>query len=165
MDDNRLETISRLVEGYSRRLVAYSRLICRDADLARDAASETFLKLCELDNIDERSIGAWLYRTCRNQTIDILRKRRFIAEFDELQISELAEEPANSDCMQKEYLLSLISKLPQRQQEILMLRYFSQLKYSEIAEALDISSANVGVYISRALETLKRQMQDENRLH
>ena len=161
--DDRLETISRLVEEYSRRLVAYSRLICRDADLARDAVSDTFLKLCELDNIDVKTIGAWLYRTCRNQTIDILRKRKFIAEFDELQISELAEEPLSSDCMQKEYLLSLISKLPQRQQEILMLRYFAELKYSEIAETLNISSALVGVTISRAIETLKRQMQDENK--
>lgn len=155
--DTRFQTISRLVDDYSRKLLAYSRLICRDTELARDAVADTFHKLCTLKTIDEAKIGAWLYKTCRNTTIDILRKQKFYAEFDESYISSLADDSYLPDILQRERLLALISKLPQQQREILMLRYFSDLKYSEIAEILKIPASSVGVSISRAIETLRQQ--------
>ncbi len=159
--DGRTEIISRLVAEHSRKLIAYSRLICRDLELARDAVADTFYKLCELESIDEEKAAAWLYKTCRNRTIDILRKRKPCAELDEAEISKLAEESDKPDVLRREKLLFLIAKLPPMQREILMLRYFSDLKYSEIALALGVSQSFVGVAISRALETLKRDMQNE----
>ena len=81
--DERSEKISRIVAAHSRKLIAYSRLICRDVEIARDAAADTFLKLCSLKNIDEGRISAWLYKTCRNRTIDILRRQKFCVPFDE----------------------------------------------------------------------------------
>ena len=74
--DERSEKISRIVAAHSKKLIAYSRLICRDVEIARDAAADTFLKLCSLKNIDEGRISAWLYKTCRNRTIDKNARRR-----------------------------------------------------------------------------------------
>ena len=74
--DERSEKISRIVAAHSKKLIAYSRLICRDVEIARDAAADTFLKLCSLKNIDEGRISAWLYKTCRNRTTKILRSIR-----------------------------------------------------------------------------------------
>ena len=151
--DERSEKISRIVAAHSKKLIAYSRLICRDVEIVRDAAADTFLKLCSLKNIDEGRISAWLYKTCRNRTIDILRRQKFCVPFDEEYIKTLAAD--------KEHLLLLIARLPKLQAEVLMLRYFSGLKYADISEILGISENHACVAASRALETLRREMKNE----
>ena len=142
------------------RSIAYSRLICRDVEIARDAAADTFLKLCSLKNIDEGRISAWLYKTCRNRTIDILRRQKFCVPFDEEYIKTLAAE-SDASSPDKEHLLLLIARLPKLQAEVLMLRYFSGLKYADISEILGISENHACVAASRALETLRREMKNE----
>lgn len=158
--DERSEKISRIVAAHSKKLIAYSRLICRDVEIARDAAADTFLKLCSLKNIDEGKISAWLYKTCRNRTIDILRRQKFCVPFDEEYIKTLADE-SDASSPDKEHLLLLIAKLPKLQAEVLMLRYFSGLKYADISEILGISENHACVAASRALETLRREMKNE----
>ena len=158
--DERSEKISRIVAAHSKKLIAYSRLICRDVEIARDAAADTFLKLCSLKNIDEGRISAWLYKTCRNRTIDILRRQKFCVPFDEEYIKTLADE-SDASSPDKEHLLLLIAKLPKLQAEVLMLRYFSGLKYADISEILGISENHACVAASRALETLRREMKNE----
>ena len=46
----------------------------------------------------------------------------------------------------------VIKKLPQRYQEVIQLKYFSELSNIEVAEVLQISPNNAGVLLSRALK-------------
>ena len=53
------------------------------------------------------------------------------------------------DC---ESVQRVIKKLPQRYQEVIQLKYFSELSNIEVAEVLQISPNNAGVLLSRALK-------------
>ena len=163
--DSRSETITRIANKYSRRLIAYARLVCGDLETARDAAADTFLKLCAMEEIDETRIAAWLYRSCRNRAIDIVRRRKFRAEFDDGELEKISDETSLSVVgseMRRQYLLSLIAALPANQREILMLRFFVGLEYCEISEVMEIPMGSIGTTISRALKNIKQQMLSDN---
>ena len=65
--EGRTEIMSRLLAEHSHKLIAYSRLTCRDLELARDAVADTFYKLCGLESIYEEKAAAWLYKTCKKE--------------------------------------------------------------------------------------------------
>ena len=65
--EGRTEIISPLLAKHSRKLIAYSRLICRDLELARGAVADTFYKLCGLESIDAEKAAPWLYKTCKKE--------------------------------------------------------------------------------------------------
>ena len=154
--DSRSETITRIANKYSRRLIAYARLVCGDLETARDAAADTFLKLCAMEEIDETRIAAWLYRSCRNRAIDIVRRRKFRAEFDDGELEKISDETSLSVVgseMRRQYLLSLIAALPANQRG---------LEYCEISEVMEIPMGSIGTTISRALKNIKQQMLSDN---
>jgi RNA polymerase sigma factor (sigma-70 family) len=52
-------------------------------------------------------------------------------------------------------LLAAVHRLPQRQREVVVLRYYSDLSERQIADALDISPGSVKAHAHRALTTLR----------
>jgi RNA polymerase sigma factor (sigma-70 family) len=52
-------------------------------------------------------------------------------------------------------LLEAVHRLPPRQREVLVLRYYADLSERQIADALDISPGSVKAHASRALTTLR----------
>ena len=57
-------------------------------------------------------------------------------------------------------LMKAIKSLPERQQKIVMLRYFENCSSEEIADRLNISPGNVRVLLSRALDKLSKMNDD-----
>ncbi len=60
-------------------------------------------------------------------------------------------------------VVAALSKLPPRQREVLVLRYYGGLSEAEISEAAGISRGTVKSTASRALEALQRAMNDGQR--
>lgn len=61
----------------------------------------------------------------------------------------------------QERVLAALRKLPQRQQEVLVLRYYSEASEAEIAETLGISKGAVKTHASRGMDALRRVLKGE----
>jgi len=153
-----------LVHQYQRMVesLAYSK--CLDADMALDIAQEVFLKAWRLlDTVkDEEALGGWLAALTRTTTIDALRKHREqpVAETPELR--HIAPPEARLEELdRKQALEKALRRLPEDFREIILLRYFQDLSYKEIAEILGTTLSVVEIRLFRARRRLKDLLEGE----
>ncbi len=101
-------------------------------DLSQEAFIRAFRKIKKFDT--NRPFFPWFYRILKNLCIDHYKHRRRLREvpLDSVRILEVEHE----DREMKKALWKGIDELPHEQKEIIILRYFRQLSYQEIAEVL-----------------------------
>lgn len=103
----------------------------------------------------------WFYRILTNESVSFLRKNRKVIPLEELQGPQLpaAEEPA--DIHKDEYidLYAAIDKLPPDMKTIVILRFFEDMKYEEIAEITSTNLNTIKSRLHRALKHLKLDME------
>lgn len=134
-----------------------------------DLTVETFGKAFE--NIDKYkpdfAFSTWLFRIATNNCIDFIRKKRLKMvsinsmvddEGDErpLQIKSdtLNPEETSIKKQQQEQLKIIVDKLPQRYKTLIILRYFEEQSYEEIAQQLDLPLGTVKAQLFRARDLL-----------
>lgn len=148
-------------------LLRYAQHFVHDLETARDVVQDTFLQLCRQPDEKVRPrVAQWLFTVCRNRAIDICRKERRmkLAPEDQLadHLAEHSENAAPSDAMEKsetaEGLLKQIATLPDRQQEVLRLKFNTGLSYKEIAEITGLTSSNVGFILHTAITKLRKRL-------
>jgi RNA polymerase sigma-70 factor, ECF subfamily len=137
---------------------------------AEDATMEIFMKLRDkLSQFDHtRSFSAWLYKVSANHCWDMLRRRKGrqnketedvdnvpLEHPDPNQLERLIEERSNEE------VRKALGKLGVRARMALVMRYYSDMSYDEIADALGVRRAFVGVVLLRARHEL-RQVLGEN---
>jgi len=129
---------------------------------------EIFLKVREkLGQYDpNRPFGAWLYRVSANHCLDLLRRRRVRQDLETGEVENLPlEHPDPSQLEQvvrkssNQNVRVALQKLPARSRMALVLRYYSDLSYDEIAEALGVKRAFVGVVLLRARHQLREALE------
>ena len=137
---------------------------------AEDATSEVFLKL-------QRSIGSydgsipfprWLLRVAGNQCIDALRRRqRGRQVIVEVGDGAAVMEPAGSEPSplgavltneERVQVRDAIARLPDNYRVPLVLRYYGELSYDEIAQQLGLQRNYVAALIFRAKQELRRKL-------
>ncbi len=145
--------------------IAY-RYLGNDAD-ARDAMQEAFIKLyLNLGSFGYRSkFETWFFRILINCCLDALRKRRFDGDIDES--FEIADEsPGAPEQLilkeRKEALLRAIESLSPDHRSIIILRELEGFSYEEIAQSLEIQPGTVKSRLSRAKESLKKILLEQN---
>jgi RNA polymerase sigma-70 factor (ECF subfamily) len=146
-----------------------SRLLGTRED-ARDASHEIFLRARRsLPTYDPaRPLRPWLLRIAGNYCIDLLRRRaheqRVFAQLDPEDVAPLETSPAHDGISplsrvlaleQREALARAIGELPLQYRLPLVLRYFSELDYAAIGEALDLPPGQVGSLLFRAKRMLR----------
>lgn len=151
-----------ILERFEPRLVGYALRLTRDVDAACDLAQDTFLELCRRPMAaDDPRLAPWLYTVCRNRALDRLRKERRMHLLDE---PEWQESPGDSPAAAAERsetagrLVRLLRRLPQRQQEVVWLRFRGGLSYAEIAEVTQTSIGTVGSLLHEALKRLRERL-------
>lgn len=160
--------VQNAIENHENSLLRYAQHFVHDLESARDVVQDTFLQLCRKpdEKLQER-MPQWLYTVCRNRAIDICRKERRMKLAPENQLAgELADstDPATNPVAALERseaaegLMSQVSKLPDRQQEILRLKFHAGLSYKEIAEVMGITSTNVGFILHSAISKLRQRL-------
>ncbi len=133
---------------------------------AEDVTSEVFLKVVE--NIhgfkgNEQQFRCWLYRIATNAVNNHLRKtarrNRLLKVSREQTNSQVAdcEEPAEKLAVLREAVFSL----KPRYQTIITLRFFENMKLTEIAEVLVSSSGTIRSQLTRALAKLRKILATE----
>jgi len=101
----------------------------------------------------EGSLEGWIWRivvTCARDGV----RRLAATETLFLEEREDAWHAADTSAGEREEVRSLIARLPERQRLALFLRYYADLDYGTIAEALAISGGTVGATLSQAREAL-----------
>jgi RNA polymerase sigma factor (sigma-70 family) len=135
---------------------------------AEDLTQQTFERaLRAWPRFDERkgSAGAWLLSIARNLLIDHYRRDRS-GQHDSINDSERGLELSRVGEPEPELgisaeLASALGLLPERQREVIALRYGGDLTGPEIAELTGLTLANVHQLLSRALRRLRGELGGE----
>jgi RNA polymerase sigma-70 factor, ECF subfamily len=152
-------------ERFERPLVAYARCLLRgDIEAARDVTQEVFVQLCKEPWPEiESKAEAWLFRVCRNKSLDRIKRwenrmhKQIDTESWNAASDQLASDPAVA-CQEMEILdrvRDTVRQLSDRHQEILGLRLQQGLSYQQIAEVTGLSVSNVGVQLHEAIMKLR----------
>lgn len=159
---------SMIVSQYSESLYWQIRRIVLNHDDADDVLQNVFLKAWNnFDSFQNKSkISTWLYRIAINEALDFLRKQK-------KNISVNAEEnvTVSNRLMADEYfdgeqaqalLQEAVALLPDVQRVVFNLRYFDEMKYSEISRLLNTSEgalkASYHIAVSKISEYLRSKI-------
>lgn len=144
-------------------LVRMAVLLVDGTPAAEDVVHDAFLALHrKLGAIrDPQAALAYLRRSVLNGARDALRRRRTVRahlRVAEPDVGAAADEPA---LLADEHasLLAAVRTLPARDQEVLLLRYWSELSEADIAATLGISRGTVKSTASRALDKLQKALE------
>jgi RNA polymerase sigma-70 factor (ECF subfamily) len=157
-----------IVEAYQRPVYNLCYRMLNDSAEAEDAAQETFLRAyTKLKSYQPgRKFSAWLFSIASHYCIDRLRRRRHpTISWDELPPwrGVPAEEPEPEDAaLAREatsVLHTLLNELAPDYRAAVVLRYWHEMSYDEIAETLDTSVSAIKSRLFRAKQMMGQQMQ------
>ena len=146
---------------YEAPLLRYATRLVGEVDRARDVVQETFLSLCQADRDRiEGHLAPWLFRVCRNRALDVRRKENRVQPLPlDRQRTLESPEPGPAAAAEKRQgasrVLAMVHALPDKQQEVIFLRFGEGLSYREISEVTGHSVSNVGVLIHNAVKTIR----------
>lgn len=149
------EAFRLLFDRYAGRLVAYFRRTTGEDD-ATDLLQITFLHLhrARADYRPSQPLRPWLFAIAANARRDHYRKKtRHSAESPVAEV-EGSVSPSASTATDRAVRRAL-EQLPDGQREVLVLRWYSDLSYPEIAEMLGATHSAIKVRAHRAMQQLK----------
>ncbi len=163
------DAFTSLVETHQERLLRLCERLLGDAEEARDAAQEVFLKAYRkaADFRPQGQVYTWLYRIATNLCLNRLRRRRLVRfipwetpadrdapYFDPPDASPDAATVLDSRQRWQEARRA-IAQLPPSQRAVLVLARFEGLSYRQIAEVLGISEGAVESRLFRAMRRIE----------
>ena len=164
-DEGALRT---LYERTSPRLFGLAMRVLRQRDTAEDVLQEAFLTVWRVAVDYRASLSpplAWLGLIVRSRALDALRKRAsartgVTQEYDDaMEQGTEGEDTSPMDAadasQQAQALHQCLSRLEQRQREVVSLAYLRDLSHSELSEQLAIPLGTVKTWIRRGLEQLR----------
>lgn len=139
--------------------------MCGDANLAEDAAQETFIRAWQhLPGYRPRSpFRNWLYRIATNVARDALRRERETVDADSISLVAHIDGPeAVMEGQERgERVRQAVLALPPASRSVLVLREYEGLSYREIAETLGIPSGTVMSRLNYARNRLRESLTAE----
>ncbi|MCK5566143.1 MAG: RNA polymerase sigma factor [Planctomycetes bacterium] len=159
------EAFSKLIDLYSDRCYGYFYRLTGDANIANDLLSDLFLRLVErISSFKGSSFNNWIFTVASNIFRDYLRQKyrrqKLInGKIEELQHKTTARQPDNklADKLQEN-----IARLDADSAELIMLRYYGQLSFKELAEVRKVPVGTVLSKVHRSIKRLKELMGNEN---
>jgi len=153
-----------LYRQYAPEIFRFCRRVLPAREDAEDATTEVFMKVRQkLGTYDSsRPFTAWLYKVASNHCWDTLRRRRIRQDLETGDVETLPLEhpdPGQLERLQAEHtskeVRTGLAKLPDRARMALVLRYYADMSYDEIADTLGVRRAFVGVLLLRARHELR----------
>jgi RNA polymerase sigma-70 factor (ECF subfamily) len=161
------EAWGELYRLYAPAIFRFCRRALPAREDAEDATTEIFMKVRQkLGTYDaSRPFTAWLYKVASNHCWDMLRRRRIRQDLETGDLETLPLEhpdPSQLERLQAQHTSKEVNKgltkLPDRARMALVLRYYSDMSYDEIAETLGVRRAFVGVLLLRARHQLREAL-------
>lgn len=151
----RLTDIEALYRGGYDRFVAVATMLCGDPEAARDAVQEGFARVIRSRSSyrGQGSLEGWVWRIVVNSAHSVARQPRPVT------MSAVPDRAGRAPAEGPEH--ALLAALPPRQRTVLFLRYYADLDYRAIADALEVEVGTVGSTLNAALAALRRGMTGE----
>lgn len=136
---------SQVVSQYSEKLYWTIRRIVLYHDDANDVLQNALIKVWRnLGDFENRAkLSTWLYRIAVNEALDFLRRKKDVASLDVVENASVARSLVVDDyfdgSVAQALLQEAIALLPDVQRVVFNLRYYDDMKYSEMSKLLDTS--------------------------
>ena len=168
--------ISELIERHSKRVRSYIGMMVKDDDVADDIFQDTFIKAVKVIDegryTDTGKFLSWVLRIAHNRVLDYFRREKASKQINEseagydvigtLRFSEPTTEDEIVHSEMEQTIRSLVNLLPEEQQEVVRLRYYSKLSFQEIAEQTEVSINTALGRMRYALINLRRLIKEKN---
>ena len=155
-----------LFNTYYEGLCQYAFTILRDMDEAEDIVQAMFIKIWEKRQslTITHTIKSYLYKAIYHQCINQFEHRAVREKYQELSLIENSgiQLPEVFPNELEDRIVTAINSLPKQCRTIFMMSRYQEMKYSEIAKALELSVNTIENQISKALRILRMQLDDEN---
>lgn len=159
--------VEHLIKEYSSSLLRYLVSHVHSREDAEDILQDVFMSVYEHCGEFDPSLcneEAWLYIIAKRRLVSYYRKFKQIDSIDEMEDYQL---PGDDSMAQATNLMACrqtvaraLSGLDQRSRDIVVLKYFDDLSYKEIAEKVGTSEGNARVICSRALKEMQEILGD-----
>jgi RNA polymerase sigma-70 factor (ECF subfamily) len=158
-------------QEYYPRLFAYiyARVgrVHQTEDIVSDVFERAYSKMGSLRNQD--AFTTWLFTIARNAIVSHARKssRETLVDPEVMREMSPATASVESEVLQREEwegIAKAISGFPQREQDIISLKFDAELSNAQIAEIMGLTEPNVRVIIFRTIRRLKKMMIAERNL-
>ena len=154
------ECFSQVIDMYASRCYGYFYRLTGNHDVSDELLSELFVKLVEkIDSYKGGSFESWLFKIAANLFHDHLRgkqRRKKLVEARQEQIESDIMEPTKADDERIDRLQIQLERLDTDTRELILLRYYSQLSFKEIAR---MRSEPIGTTLAKTHRGLKKLRQ------
>jgi RNA polymerase sigma-70 factor (ECF subfamily) len=166
-----------LLERHKRHIYAYIIYTVKDTDLADDIFQDTFIKaittIRQGKYTETGKFKAWIMRIAHNLIIDMFRQKKQentisndSYEFDLLNNLNLCDDTFESQLVKAQVMQDvkkLVCYLPDKQREVLEMRYYKDLSFQEIA---DITGVSINTALGRMRYAIinMRKMANDNKM-
>lgn len=166
-----------LLSRYQSSIYSYINFIVHNKDLAEDIFQETFVKVImtikQNRYTESGKFKAWIMRIAHNLIIDNYRQERIenTISNDEVEVDlfnnmKLCDDSIEDHMVRQQALKDvrkLVEFLPENQREVLVMRYYQDLSFKEIA---DITGVSINTALGRMRYALlnMRRMAEENKI-
>ena len=158
------EAFAILFEQYKNLVFKTAYLMLGEAAEAEDALQEIFLQVYKsLAGFDPRKAAftTWLHRVTFNYCLNHRRKKHpFTVPLEDISPT-FKSEFSGAQLAEEEILQQAIGKLTDKQRAVVILRYFWELPYSEIAQILEVPLGTVKSRIDLSLKTLRKVLEEQ----
>jgi RNA polymerase sigma-70 factor (sigma-E family) len=156
------DAVTHLYAAHYRSLVRLAALLLRDTAAAEEVVQDSFVAMHGAWRrlADPDKALAYLRRSVVNRSRSALRHRSVV------QRHAPAPDPHGASAehgarvaLEHAEVMAALRRLPQRQREVLVLRYYADLSEASIADALDISRGAVKSHASRGMAALREHLE------
>ncbi len=157
------ETFAELYEEYLPKVFRYVSYRLHDTGVAEDLTASVFEKALERFTsyrADKASFSTWLFTIARNTVIDhyrTSRKKKTVSLDKAAKMAETKSSPEEEFARQEERqrLQVCLAALPTQEQDIVSLKFGSELTNRQIAQMIGLSESNVGTILYRTVRKLR----------
>lgn len=165
-DENVEERFKKAVTDYRERIYLMILKYVRNREDAKDLTQETFIKAYNsLGSFrGESSLYTWIYRIAVNLAINFKTRSR-VSSFQSIEDhTGIYSGDAPSDSILRKEISEKIdrsvTRLPEKQRMVFVLRYYEERPYSEISELMGITEGAAKANFHQALKKMKSDLKD-----
>lgn len=163
------EAFGVLVDRYEAKLLRYGRKFLARSEDIEDIVQDAFLSAYRaIQGFDTaQRFSPWMYRIAHNAFVNALRQSKhapLLLDFDTLLSYQKADESAEDERTRKEMREMIdrgLAHVPPKYREVLVLHYFEDMPYKDIADILEVPIGTVSIRIKRGKEALKKHLRYE----
>jgi RNA polymerase sigma factor (sigma-70 family) len=151
-----LDALGRLYQHRYRTFLRVAEAITCDLELARDCVQEAFARAIRgrFDYRGDGTLDAWVWRAVVNASRNARRDRKPHLPLDELPAAATPNGHGGTA------VRGVLAALPERQRLVVFLRYYADLDYRGIANALSIEVGTVSATLSQAHNALRALLEE-----